>query len=90
MRTKLLIASAGIAALAAPALAAEYYIVQDPGTKRCSIVEQRPAEASLIVVNDKVYGSRTEAEGEMTTVKVCETGTTVGGPTDSPSRPQPR
>jgi hypothetical protein len=33
MRIKLIVAAAAIAALATPALAAEFYIVQDSGTK---------------------------------------------------------
>ena len=41
MRTKLLVAATAIAAFATPALA-DFYIVQDTGTKRCTIVEQRP------------------------------------------------
>ena len=42
MRIKLLVAAAGLVAFATPSLAAEFYIVQDSSTKRCSIVEERP------------------------------------------------
>lgn len=81
MRTRLLIAAAGVAALVTPALAAEFYIVQDTATKRCTIVEQRPtAQTSVVVGPSGVYTSRVEAEGAMKTVKVCESGGTVGGP----------
>jgi hypothetical protein len=81
MRTKSIIAAAGIAALASPALAAEFYIVQDSGTKRCTIVEQRPTTQTSVIVGDgTVYTSRVEAETAMKTVKVCESGGTVGGP----------
>ena len=80
MRIKMLVAAAGFAAFATPALA-DFYIVQDTGTKRCSIVEQRPTTQTSVVVGDgKVYTSRTEAEGAMKTTKVCEGGGTVGGP----------
>jgi hypothetical protein len=80
MRTKLFVAAVGVATFVTPALA-DFYIVQDSGTKRCSIVEQKPTTTtSVIVGNGKVYTSRTEAEGAMKTVKVCESGGTVGGP----------
>jgi hypothetical protein len=85
MRMKLLVAAAGFAALATPALAAEFYIVQDTGTKRCTIVEQRPTTQTTVVVgNGKAYTTRQEAEGAMKTVKVCESGGTVGGPVPVP------
>jgi hypothetical protein len=85
MRMKLLVAAAGFAALATPALAAEFYIVQDTGTKRCTIAEQRPTSQTTVVVgNGTTYTTRQEAEGAMKTVKVCETGGTVGGPVPPP------
>jgi len=64
--------------LASSALAAEFYIVQNPTTKRCTIVEQRPAPGVGIVIGDP-FGVRVEAENRMKTTKVCEEGT-VGGP----------
>jgi hypothetical protein len=85
MRMKLLVAAAGFAALATPALAAEFYIVQDTATKRCTTVEQRPTTQTTVVVsNGKAYTTRQEAEGAMKTVKVCESGGTVGGPVPVP------
>jgi hypothetical protein len=85
MRMKLLVAAVGFAALATPALAAEFYIVQDSTTKRCTIVEQKPTSQTTVVVGDgKTYTTRQEAEGAMKTVKVCESGGTVGGPVPVP------
>ncbi len=84
MRIKLLVAAAGLVAFATPSLAAEFYIVQDSSTKRCSIVEQRPTATTTTVVGGKTYTTRTEAEGAMKTVKVCESGGTVGGPVPPP------
>jgi hypothetical protein len=81
MRMKLLVAAAGFAAFATPALAAEFYIVQDTTTKHCTIVEQKPtSQTTVIVDNGRTFTTRQEAEGAMKTVKVCETGGTVGGP----------
>jgi hypothetical protein len=81
---KLLVAAAGFAAFATPALA-EFYIVQETTTKRCTIVEQRPTTQTTVVVGDSRYTTRQEAEGAMKTVKVCESGGTVGGPVPPPS-----
>jgi hypothetical protein len=84
MRIKLLVAAAGLAAFGTPALA-DFYIVQDTTTKRCTIVEQRPTSQTTVVVgNGTTYTTRQEAEGAMKTVKVCESGGTVGGPVPLP------
>ena len=90
MRSRMLVVAAGLAVFATPALA-DFYIVQDSGTKRCSIVEQRPTTQTSVIVGDgRVYTSRTEAEGALRTVKVCESGGTVGGPAVAPAVPAPR
>jgi hypothetical protein len=58
----------------APAMAAEFYVVQDTGTKRCTIVDKKPTVTTSVVVGDgKVYTTRTEAETAMKSVKVCTT-----------------
>jgi hypothetical protein len=81
IKLKLLIAAAGLAAFVTPSLAAEFYIVQDTTTKRCTIVEQRPTAQTMVVVGPgTAFTTRTEAEAGMKTVKVCESGGTVGGP----------
>jgi hypothetical protein len=85
MKLKLLIAAAGLAAFVTPSLAAEFYIVQDTTTKRCSIVEQRPTTQTTVVVGPGAFTTRTEAEAGMKTVKVCESGGTVGGPVAPPA-----
>jgi hypothetical protein len=65
------------AALAAPSFAQSttYYITQDVKTKKCTIVDQKPASTTTmtIVGDGTVYKTRTEAEGAMKTVKVCTT-----------------
>jgi hypothetical protein len=81
MRIKLLVTAAGLAAFATPSLAAEFFIVQDTTTKRCTIVEQRPTSQTTVIVGPEMaYTTRSEAEGAMKTVKICESGGTVGGP----------
>jgi hypothetical protein len=74
---KALLAVAALATFVTPAFA-DYYIVQEPSTKRCRIVEERPAP-NIGVVIGAAFGARVEAENRMRTVEVCREGTT-GGP----------
>jgi hypothetical protein len=77
---KKLLLTAAVVAITSPAFAAEYYVVQNPNTKRCTIVEQRPSSPGLgVVLGDRFFGIRSEAENYIKTTKVCEEGT-VGGP----------
>ncbi|HEY0442056.1 MAG TPA: hypothetical protein VGD36_18465 [Xanthobacteraceae bacterium] len=71
---KLLTAAVLTAAFAAPAMAQEFYIVQDTATKRCQIVEQKPTTTTTTVIGNGMYKTRVEAENELKTVKVCEGG----------------
>jgi len=78
MRLHYLVAGAALAALAMPALAQttvteEYYVVQDPSTKRCTIVNQKPTTTNIVQVGPMAFKTRTEAESGMKTIKVCET-----------------
>jgi hypothetical protein len=50
--------------------------VQEPTTKRCTIVEQRPAPGVGVVIGDRGFGVRVEAENHMRTVEVCREATT--------------
>jgi hypothetical protein len=78
MRAKLL-AAAAIAAFATPALA-DFFVVQDTSSKRCTIVEQRPTTQTSVVVGDgKVFTTRSEAETAMRSIQVCQTTTGAGG-----------
>jgi hypothetical protein len=73
-----LVIAAGLIALASPAFAAEYYIVQNPTTKVCTITEQRPAGGGGLVIGSP-FGVRVEAETHMKTVKECTESTTGSG-----------
>jgi hypothetical protein len=72
---KKLMGAALAVAFVTPALAAEFYVVQDVKTKRCTIVDKKPATTTemTIVGGGKVYTTRAEAETGMKTVKVCTT-----------------
>jgi hypothetical protein len=67
MNKKLLIASAvAVAAYATPALA-DFYVVRE-GAGQCRVLETRPTDTKTVVVGNKVYKTRGEAQKEITTV----------------------
>jgi len=51
----------------APAFAAEFYIVRG-ADKKCTIVETRPTDKTMVVIGDKAYVSRDEATKQMAVV----------------------
>jgi hypothetical protein len=75
--TRFVTSTAIAAALIVPSVAAfaqdSYYIVQDVKTKKCTIIDKKPAvtEGTLVGPDGTVYKTRTEAESAMKTVKVC-------------------
>ena len=73
MKSRLIVAAALITAFATPALAEEFYVVQDTATKKCTIVDKKPTVATETVVSPSgtIYKTRAEAEAGMKTVKVC-------------------
>ena len=51
MKMKIIAAAALVAAFTIPALAqAEFYVVQDTATMKCTIVEKKPTESTVTVV----------------------------------------
>jgi hypothetical protein len=73
LRKNLMIAALAFAAtaVAGPAMSAEYYIVRDSTTKKCTVVESKPTTTTTTIVGNGVYKTRTEAETGMKTTKVC-------------------
>ena len=59
------------ATVAETAMAAEYYVVRDSTTKKCTVVETRPTGTTTTVVDNGIYKTKTEAETGMKTTKVC-------------------
>jgi hypothetical protein len=47
--------------VATPALSAEYYVVRGPD-KKCIVVETKPVDKTIVVIGDKAYLTRDEAE----------------------------
>ncbi len=68
------VVAGGLAAaiLVAPAFAAtEYWVVQNPTTKKCTIVEQKPTASTEVVIGNTAFKTRSEAETSMKTTKIC-------------------
>jgi hypothetical protein len=62
-----------LAAFVTPALAAnKFYVVRNTTTKECSIVEQKPTEATMKRVG-MVHKSQAKAEAAMKASKSCAT-----------------
>lgn len=74
MQSRLLIGAALLAAFVTQAAATEFYVVQDPQTKHCTVVDKRPTVKTVTIVGDngKVYTTREEADTAMKTVKICQ------------------
>jgi hypothetical protein len=69
---KKILLGAVLLAAATPAFAAEFFIVRDSATKKCTIVDKRPTVTTTTVVSgDHAYTTREEATTAMKTVKVC-------------------
>jgi hypothetical protein len=67
---KTVIGALVFAALVTPALAAEYWIVQDPANKQCSIVEQKPLNSGLVVIGTSLP-TRAAAEDSLGRIRRC-------------------
>src|SRR5690349_2538988 len=72
MKLRTFIVVAAMTAVAAPAFAQSFYVVQDVKTKKCTVTETKPSSTEVTVVSgDTVYKTKAEAETGMKTVKVC-------------------
>ena len=59
--------------LAQTANAAEFYVVRDATTKKCTIVDTKPTTTTTTIVDNGTFKTRAEAETGMKTIKVCTT-----------------
>ncbi len=58
-------------AVAETAVAAEFYVVRDATTKKCTVVDTKPTTTTTTIVDNGTYKTKTEAEAGMKTTKVC-------------------
>ena len=50
----------------------DFYVVHDPSSKHCSIVDERPIAKQITVLTPDGFASRTDAETAMHTVRICD------------------
>ena len=65
---KYLVPFTALVAMTSPAFAADFYVVRDPTTKSWKVVETRPTDKTIIVIGDKAYVTREEAEKQVKVV----------------------
>ena len=72
---KTLCAAMLVVAFASSAYAqtAEFYVVHEPSTKKCTIVSSKPTTTTTTIVDGRSFKTRVEAESAMKTMKVCTT-----------------
>jgi hypothetical protein len=58
-------------AVAQSASAAEFYVVRDSATMKCTVVDTKPTTTTTTIVDNGTFKTRTEAETGMKTMKVC-------------------
>ena len=73
MKKLLMIGTLAFAAttIAQTASAAEFYVVRDSTTNKCTVVDTRPTTTTTAIVDNGTYKTKTEAEAGMKTTKVC-------------------
>ena len=73
MKKSLMIGAMAIAvsAFAGSAVAAEFYVVRDATTKKCTVVDTKPTATTTTIVDNGTFKTKTEAETSMKTMKVC-------------------
>lgn len=67
-------AALSLALLSSAAIAqeAEFYVVQDKTTKKCSVSDKKPtSESTVTIVSEGIYRTRNEAEAGIEKIKSC-------------------
>ena len=66
---KLLIVAATLTTFVTPALAAEFYVAQDPETKKCKIVTEKPDGRTLIMIGTTSYPTYRDLQARSTALQ---------------------
>jgi hypothetical protein len=64
---KYVLGAALLVGATAPVIAAEFFIVRG-ADKKCQIVEKRPTDTKMVVIGNKAYVTRDEAQKELAVV----------------------
>jgi hypothetical protein len=57
--------------VSAQASFADFYVVRDASTRKCTVVDTKPTTTTTTVVDNGTYKTKTEAESGMKTTKIC-------------------
>lgn len=63
--------AAVLIAIATPALAEEFYVGQEPETKRCKIVTEKPDGQSMIMIGTESYPTKEAAKAAKKAATEC-------------------
>lgn len=69
---KYVVVAAVLIAVATPALAAEYYVVQDPSTQKCKIIGSKPDGQTMVMIGTAAYETKEEAKAAKQAAAECE------------------
>ena len=68
---KYVVVAALLSMVATPALAAEFYVAQDPTTKKCKIVEEKPDGKAMVMIGAGAYATEDEAKAARRAAAEC-------------------
>jgi hypothetical protein len=73
MKTRFVIACVIVVGMASPALARNYYVVQNTKTHKCSVLPKKPKTKTVVIVSGSTaYKSRADARGALGTLAACK------------------
>lgn len=78
MKAKIFVAAILAAAVASPAFAATYYVVQNTKTHKCSVATSKPSATSktrVLVADTAGYPNKKDATAAMAAAEVCKAAT---------------
>lgn len=85
MRT--MFVSVVVALIATPAVAAEFYIVQDVEKQTCTVTQEPPKDDKHVMVGEGAYNDQLTAASDMKKMFACNPGDATGGA--AAQRPRP-
>jgi hypothetical protein len=71
MKTSILPAAVAAIVFGTPAFA-DYFIVREGSSGPCTVMESRPTDTKMVVIGNRAYAARADAEREIATV--CAAG----------------
>jgi hypothetical protein len=72
MKLKFAVAALALV-IATPSFAADYYVVQNAKSKKCSVATKKPASAKVVLVGDgTAYKTKNEAKAAQKAADACK------------------